>query len=192
MFELEPRESEPRDDDPRFRAALDKARREKKRRKRRGERERNQRDMGIGYLIQVARLRRRMSQGRLAKKMRTSRSAVARWEAGAQLPTLRTMQSVCIATDLELIVGLQEPPPISDGNGPPEKAGKLLALGVLEDEWNMTELRMLWDDRGLEWVPPVPWRQKLENPESDSEDEPEVRATAPPPAAKPWIIEDDF
>ncbi len=62
----------------------------------RARKERMQRDMGIGYLVYLARFYARESRRRFARKMGTSESAMTRWEHGLQLPTLLTMQMVSI------------------------------------------------------------------------------------------------
>jgi DNA-binding transcriptional regulator YiaG len=72
----------------RFESVRERLEREEQKRERKARRELYQREMGVGYLFYVARQYRRLSQARLARRMGTSRSAIAVWESGAQLPTL--------------------------------------------------------------------------------------------------------
>jgi ribosome-binding protein aMBF1 (putative translation factor) len=60
----------------RFDAVRQRMVRQEWRREQKARRERFQRDMGIGYLIYVARRYRRMSQGELARRMGTARSVI--------------------------------------------------------------------------------------------------------------------
>ena len=55
-------------------------------------RRQRQQDMGVGYLVYLARRHGRLSQGDLARRMRTNQASISTWEAGRQLPTLRTME----------------------------------------------------------------------------------------------------
>ncbi|MGH2820814.1 MAG: helix-turn-helix transcriptional regulator [Actinomycetota bacterium] len=98
---------------------------------------------------------RRLSQQELARRMGTSRQMVSTWENGRQLPSLLSLEFLAQAADLELVIGLREP------DAP---QGEFLVLGVTEDERNVTELRLLRDyGSGTDWVPPTPWRRRIED-----------------------------
>lgn len=142
----------------RFDSVLARMQREERRNERKATRDRFQRDMGIGYLLYVARRYRRMPQWELARRMRTSRTVVTRWEKGGRLPTLMTLEKLAAATDLELLIGLRDPE---------DPEGDLLALGIVFDEGRMTELLMLID-QNIDQLPVTPWRARMvkENPES--------------------------
>jgi transcriptional regulator with XRE-family HTH domain len=115
-----------------------------------------QREMGLGYLIYTARRYRRLSQGRLAKEMSTSRNVISRWESGERLPSLLTLEKVAGGTDLEVVIGLRDPE---------DRDGDLLSLGIVFGEANCTELLMLIDKNDDE-LRVTPWRLRLvkENP----------------------------
>ncbi|MDQ4059096.1 MAG: helix-turn-helix domain-containing protein [Actinomycetota bacterium] len=81
----------------------------------------------------------RIGQRELARRMLTSQATVSRWENGWQLPNLSTLEMVCYATGLELVIGLREP-------DAPEH--EFVVLGVAEDEGNLTELRLVDDHKG--------------------------------------------
>ena len=66
----------------RFETARERLERQERSKARKARRERFQRDMGIGYLLYVARRHRRFSQDELARRMRTSRTVITRWEQG--------------------------------------------------------------------------------------------------------------
>ena len=80
----------------RYERARERMDRRERSRIRRETRRQRQEDMGVGYLVYVARLHSRLSQRDLARRMRTSQSAISNWEAGRQLPTLLTMERVAI------------------------------------------------------------------------------------------------
>lgn len=65
--------------------------------------------MGVGYLILKARVSAGLSQEQLARKIGTSQPTVARWESGAQIPSVRSLLKIADATGFELAVGLKEP-----------------------------------------------------------------------------------
>lgn len=64
------------------------------------------REMGIGYLILQARSEAGLSQRQLAARIGTSQPTVARWESGAQLPSVRSLTKIARATGFELTVGM--------------------------------------------------------------------------------------
>ena len=109
----------------------------KRHRQRREDRAHARRKQGVGYLIGRARMYARKSQRELAGLIGSSQANVSRWEAGNRLPTLRMLQYVAGATDTELIVGF---------SSPRDSDRDFLVLAVLEDEWHMTEIRLLRDD----------------------------------------------
>lgn len=76
--------------DPQFRAAYD----------------RISPEMEIAFTIAEARHRAKLSQEQLAKKIKTSQGAVARWERGKSLPTTKTLRRVAKATGSRLHVEL--------------------------------------------------------------------------------------
>jgi transcriptional regulator with XRE-family HTH domain len=135
---------------------------------RRMEREQNQRDRGVGYLIWVARTHARMSQGQLARRLQTSRSAVSRWENGHNLPNFFTLERIAQETELELVIGLRDPEAADDD---------FVALGVLEDEGRMTEMRMLRNFESSH-IPPTRWREKIGYDSTGFSDY--IRTEAPP------------
>ncbi len=65
--------------------------------------------MGVGYLILKARTSAGLSQDQLARKIKTSQPTVARWESGAQVPSVRSLMKIANATGFELAVGLKQP-----------------------------------------------------------------------------------
>lgn len=62
-------------------------------------------DMGVGYLILKARAAAELSQSQLAKKIGTSQPMIARWESGAQLPSVRSLIRIAEATGFDLTLG---------------------------------------------------------------------------------------
>ena len=64
--------------------------------------------MGVGYLILQARAAIGASQAQLADLIGTSQPTVARWESGAQLPSVRSLLRVAEATGFQLRVGLTD------------------------------------------------------------------------------------
>ena len=135
----------------RFETKRERLERSERSQQRKARRERFQRDMGMGYLFYVARRYRRLSQDRLARRMGTSRQVVTRWESGARLPSLTTLEKLAGATDLELLIGFR---------GAEDPNGDLLALGIVFDEGCMTELLMLID-HNTDQLRPAPWRLKM-------------------------------
>lgn len=71
--------------------------------------EAERRAMGIGYLILKARAHARLSQEQLARKIGTSQPMVARWESGAQVPSVRSLMRIAEATGFELAIGIKHP-----------------------------------------------------------------------------------
>lgn len=67
--------------------------------------ERARREMGVGYLILKARAAAELSQAQLAKKIGTSQPTIARWESGAQLPSVRSLIRIAEATGFDLTLG---------------------------------------------------------------------------------------
>lgn len=65
--------------------------------------------MGVGYLILRARASAGLSQEQLASKIGSSQPTVARWESGAQIPSVRSLLKIADATGFELAVGLKQP-----------------------------------------------------------------------------------
>jgi len=63
--------------------------------------------MGAGYLILQARAAAAMSQAELAQRIGTSQPTIARWESGAQIPSVRSLVRVALATGFELELGLK-------------------------------------------------------------------------------------
>ncbi len=120
----------------------------------RNEREQAQEDRGIGFLVWVARREARMLQADLARRLRTSRAAVSRWEAGRKYPSLLTLERVAQACGLELLLGLRHPDAPDD---------EFVALGAVQDEWPVSYLRMLHDYRGGSYsILPTSWRQRVD------------------------------
>ena len=66
------------------------------------------REMGVGYLILQARSAAGLTQAELADRIGTSQPTIARWEAGGQLPSVRSLIRVAEATGFELRVGLRD------------------------------------------------------------------------------------
>lgn len=67
------------------------------------------RKMGIGYLILKARADAELSQAQLAKRIGTSQPMIARWESGAQLPSVSSLLRIAEATGFDLAVAMQRP-----------------------------------------------------------------------------------
>ena len=65
------------------------------------------REMGIGYLILKARASAGLTQQGLAERIGSSQPTVARWESGAQLPSVRSLSRIAEATGFHLTVGLR-------------------------------------------------------------------------------------
>jgi transcriptional regulator with XRE-family HTH domain len=65
--------------------------------------------MGIGYLILQARAAAELSQAQLAKRIGTSQPMIARWESGAQLPSVSSLLRIAEATGFDLAVSLRRP-----------------------------------------------------------------------------------
>jgi transcriptional regulator with XRE-family HTH domain len=78
--------------------------------------------MGVGYLVLKARSEAGMTQATLARAVGTSQSTVARWESGAQVPSVTSMVKIAQATGFELALGLHRPD---------ERPGKLAAVEFL-------------------------------------------------------------
>jgi ribosome-binding protein aMBF1 (putative translation factor) len=135
----------------RFEQAREKHKDEEASRTRKAIRRERQQDMGVGYLIYVARRHAGLSQGDLARRMQTTQAAISTWEAGRQLPTLRTMERVAIATGLQLVLGLKHP----------DVGDDLIALGIADDEMNMTKLDMLVDFDTNMPLRPTGWRERM-------------------------------
>lgn len=68
----------------------------------------SRREMGVGYLILRARAAAGLTQEQLAARIGTSQPTVARWESGAQLPSVRSLTRVAAATGFELRVGFRD------------------------------------------------------------------------------------
>lgn len=64
--------------------------------------------MGVGYLILRARAAAGLSQAQLARKIGSSQPMIARWESGAQLPSVSSLLRIADATGFDLAVALQE------------------------------------------------------------------------------------
>ena len=60
--------------------------------------------MAAGALIRTSRLRKGVSQAELARRARTSQSAVARIEAGRTSPTIETLERLAGALGLRLVL----------------------------------------------------------------------------------------
>lgn len=128
--------------------ARQKARRRKLIEEHRQQREVYQKDMGLGYLIWVARRHARLSQTALAKRIGSSPSAISRWERGSRRPSLTTLQRVAEVTALDLVIGLRS------------SRGTTLAQGTLFDEGSLTELLLEEDVYVSEPLTPAQWRIK--------------------------------
>ena len=59
-----------------------------------------------GDLLRQARLRAGLSQRELARRAKTSQSAIARWESGEVLPSFERLRELIRACGLELTFGL--------------------------------------------------------------------------------------
>ena len=66
------------------------------------------REIGVGYLILRARAAADLTQAQLAARIGTSQPTVARWESGAQIPSVRSLTRVAAATGFELRVGFRD------------------------------------------------------------------------------------
>ncbi|MEA2508128.1 MAG: Helix-turn-helix domain [Actinomycetota bacterium] len=149
--ELEPVDPELAQLQRRYESVRERLERQEKSRERKARRERYQREMGVGYLIYVARRYRRLSQAELARRIRTARSVIPRWESGGRLPSLLTLERIAAETDLELLIGLRDPE---------DRNGDLLALGIAFEEGNLTELLMLID-KNNDQLRVTPWRKRM-------------------------------
>ncbi|MBI4730071.1 MAG: helix-turn-helix transcriptional regulator [Acidobacteria bacterium] len=65
--------------------------------------------MGVGYLILKARAEAGLTQAQLAKRIGTSQPMIARWESGAQVPSVTSLLRIAEATGFDLAVALQKP-----------------------------------------------------------------------------------
>lgn len=90
--------------------------------------------MGVGYLVLKARAAAGLTQAQLATHLATSQSMVARWESGAQVPSVRTLMRIAKATGFELSLGLHES---TSGNE------SFLVLEVLESEGSTARGRVI-------------------------------------------------
>jgi transcriptional regulator with XRE-family HTH domain len=70
--------------------------------------EAERRRMGVGYLILKARASAELTQSELAEKLGTSQPTIARWEGGAQVPSVRSLLRIAEATGFELELGLRQ------------------------------------------------------------------------------------
>ena len=68
------------------------------------------RELGVGYLILKARASAGLTQKELARRIGTSQPTIARWESGAQIPSVRSLTRIAEATGFELTVGLRKGP----------------------------------------------------------------------------------
>jgi transcriptional regulator with XRE-family HTH domain len=66
-----------------------------------------EREMGIGILILRARASAGLTQRELAGRIGTSQPTIARWESGAQVPSVRSLTKIADATGFRLTVGLR-------------------------------------------------------------------------------------
>lgn len=66
------------------------------------------RQMGVGYLILKARAAAGLSQAQLARKIGSSQPMIARWESGAQLPSVSSLMRIADATGFDLAVAMHE------------------------------------------------------------------------------------
>jgi transcriptional regulator with XRE-family HTH domain len=66
-------------------------------------------EIGVGYLILRARAHAGLTQAGLARGIGTSQPTIARWESGAQVPSVRSLMKIAGATGFELTVGLRQP-----------------------------------------------------------------------------------
>ena len=66
------------------------------------------RELGVGYLILKARASAGLTQKELARRIGTSQPTIARWESGAQTPSVRSLTRIAEATGFELTVGLRK------------------------------------------------------------------------------------
>jgi DNA-binding XRE family transcriptional regulator len=63
---------------------------------------------GIGRKMMQARMRARLTQAELARRMGTTQPAIARFEAGRCLPSLRMLERLAEATVCRLVVRLEK------------------------------------------------------------------------------------
>jgi DNA-binding XRE family transcriptional regulator len=63
-------------------------------------------EMEIAFAIAEARHRAKLTQEQLAEKIETSQAAVARWENGTSMPTIKTLRRIAEATNSRLHVEL--------------------------------------------------------------------------------------
>jgi transcriptional regulator with XRE-family HTH domain len=80
------------------------------------------REMGVGYLILQARAAAGLSQRELARRIGTSQPTIARWESGAQVPSVRSLTRIARATGFELTLGMRD-------TGKPQKALLTVEVG---------------------------------------------------------------
>jgi transcriptional regulator with XRE-family HTH domain len=67
--------------------------------------------MSSREVIREARLRAGITQAELARRVATTQSAIARWEAGRAQPSLETLARLVRACGLELEIRLADPDP---------------------------------------------------------------------------------
>jgi uncharacterized protein len=72
--------------------------------------------MDVAELLRSARLAAGLSQHALARRAATSQSAIARYESGAQTPTLATLQRLLAATGQALVIQTR---PLADASSGP-------------------------------------------------------------------------
>lgn len=63
--------------------------------------------MGVGYVILTARASAGLTQEQLAREIGTSQSTVARWESGAQIPSVRSLLKIADASGFDLAVRMR-------------------------------------------------------------------------------------
>jgi transcriptional regulator with XRE-family HTH domain len=113
--------------------------------------------LGAGELVLVCREPTGLTQERLAARVRTSQSALARIETGNALPTVRTLLRVADAAGFELVVGLRRP------HAPSAHPDALDAMGFAL----LGTLRRSPDDDLADFVPirmPHPWEGPPSHP----------------------------
>lgn len=71
--------------------------------------ERERRSMGVGYFILRARSAAGLTQAELAERIGSSQPNIARWESGAQSPSVTTLLKIADATDTQLQFGFRNP-----------------------------------------------------------------------------------
>jgi transcriptional regulator with XRE-family HTH domain len=136
-------------DEKKLELAREKAQRRRMQEARRQQREVYQKDMGLGYLLWVARRHARLAQADLARRIGSSPSAISRWERGTRRPSLSTIQMVAEVTGLDLIIGLRS-----------KREGTTLVQGRLFDEGPLTELHLEEDVYITDALTPAHWRVK--------------------------------